>query len=231
MSLRTPCEQRVRISHQKLARHIKVLEKELQEIDNDSTLGCALARPGATRRVADNFREWAHVGRTFLPRRRTQARSTDGRLRVSPDLLLHTPVRRWKGKSKIAGGRAALRAGLYMAPFCKPVPPHLKVFYRACSATASRRWSLIRVARKVPHHPQRHAQGSKTVATRLTNNQSAGLSAQRRASKDHHRRKRLPSRRRQEARSQSLTEKWVSDLSGCYPSGFAKIRRRFACLD
>jgi len=58
---------------------------------------------------------------------------------------------RWKGKSMIGGGRAALRAGLYMAALsASQHHPQLKAFYRRLLAAGKPKMvALIAVARKI----------------------------------------------------------------------------------
>jgi transposase len=58
---------------------------------------------------------------------------------------------RWKGKSMIGGGRAALRAALYMAALsASRCNPTLKAFYqRLLSAGKPKMVGLLAVARKI----------------------------------------------------------------------------------
>ncbi|MGY3694877.1 transposase [Bradyrhizobium sp. USDA 3240] len=137
-----------------LARHIKVLEKELPEIDNDiDTLvrGSPVWRakeellvsfPGVSNTLARTF--LAEVPELGALNRR-QIASLAG---LAP---FTRQSGRWKGKSMIGGGRAKLRAGLYMAALsARRYHPQLKVFYRRLvTAGKPKMVALIAVARKV----------------------------------------------------------------------------------
>lgn len=137
-----------------LARHIKVLEKELPEIDNDiDTLvrGSPIWRykeelmisfPGVSNTLARTF--LAEVPELGTLNRR-QIASLAG---LAP---FTRQSGRWKGKSMIGGGRAALRAGLYMAALsASRHHPQLKGFYRRLLAAGKPKMvALIAVARKV----------------------------------------------------------------------------------
>ncbi|MGY3696022.1 transposase [Bradyrhizobium sp. USDA 3240] len=137
-----------------LARHIKVLEKELPEIDNDiDTLvrGSPVWRakeellvsfPGVSNTLARTF--LAEVPELGALNRR-QIASLAG---LAP---FTRQSGRWKGKSMIGGGRAKLRAGLYMAALsASRYHPQLKVFYRRLvTAGKPKMVALSAVARKV----------------------------------------------------------------------------------
>ena len=137
-----------------LARHIKVLEKELPEIDNDiDTLvrGSPVWRakeellvsfPGVSNTLARTF--LAEVPELGALNRR-QIASLAG---LAP---FTRQSGRWKGKSMIGGGRAKLRAGIYMAALsASRYHPQLKVFYRRLvTAGKPKMVALIAVARKV----------------------------------------------------------------------------------
>ncbi|MBR1165332.1 IS110 family transposase [Bradyrhizobium elkanii] len=137
-----------------LARHIKVLEKELPEIDNDiDTLvrgspvwrakeGLLVSFPGVSNTLARTF--LAEVPELGTLNRR-QIASLAG---LAP---FTRQSGRWKGKSMIGGGRAKLRAGLYMAALsASRYHPQLKVFYRRLvTAGKPKMVALIAVARKV----------------------------------------------------------------------------------
>jgi len=137
-----------------LARHIKVLEKELPEIDNDiDTLvrGSPVWRdkeelmisfPGVSNTLARTF--LAEVPELGTLNRR-QIASLAG---LAP---FTRQSGRWKGKSMIGGGRAALRAGLYMAALsASQHHPQLKAFYRRLlTAGKPKMVALIAVARKI----------------------------------------------------------------------------------
>jgi len=137
-----------------LVRHIKVLEKELPEIDNDIdtlVLGSPVWRakeellvsfPGVSNTLARTF--LAEVPELGALNRR-QIASLAG---LAP---FTRQSGRWKGKSMIGGGRAKLRAGLYMAALsASRYHPQLKVFYRRLvTAGKPKMVALIAVARKV----------------------------------------------------------------------------------
>jgi transposase len=137
-----------------LARHIKVLEKELQEIDND--IDTLVRGSPAWRDKEELLTSFPGVGntlaRTFLAE--TPELGSLNRREIASLAGLAPFTRqsgRWKGKSKIAGGRAALRAGLYMAALsASRWHPQLKVFYRRLLSTGKPKMvALIAVARKV----------------------------------------------------------------------------------
>lgn len=137
-----------------VARHIKRLEKELPDIDNDID---TLVRGSPVWREKDqlltSFPGVSHtLARIFLAEvpelgalNRRQIASLAG---LAPFIRQSG---RWKGKSKIGGGRAALRAALYMAALSAiRCHPQLKVFYRRLvSAGKPKMVALIAVARKV----------------------------------------------------------------------------------
>lgn len=137
-----------------LARHIKALEKELPEIDEDiDTLvrGSPVWRekedllvsfPGVSNTLARLFlAEAPELGR--LTRR--EIASLAG---VAP---FTRKSGKWRGKSMIGGGRSALRTGLYMAALSAArYNPDLKVFYRRLvDAGKPKMVALIAVARKI----------------------------------------------------------------------------------
>jgi transposase len=137
-----------------LTRHIKVLEKELPEIDRDiDTLvrGSPVWRekedllvtfPGVRNTLARTFlAEVPELG--TLSRR--QIASLAG---VAP---FTRQSGRWRGKSMIAGGRAALRAALFLAALSATrCHPSLKAFYRDLLARGKPKMvALIAVARKI----------------------------------------------------------------------------------
>jgi transposase len=137
-----------------VARHIKLLEKELPDIDNDiDTLvrGSPVWRdkeellisfPGVSNTLARLF--IAEVPELGALNRR-QIASLAG---LAPFVRQSG---RWKGRSKIGGGRSALRAGLYMAALSAiRCHPQLKVCYRRLvSAGKPKMVALIAVARKL----------------------------------------------------------------------------------
>jgi transposase len=137
-----------------LARHIKVLEKELPQIDQDID---TLVRGSPAWREKENLLvSFPGVGntlaRTFLAEapelgtlNRRQIASLAG---VAP---FTRQSGRWKGKSMIAGGRTALRSALFLVALSAiRCHPDLKSFYRQLLARGKPKMvALIAVARKI----------------------------------------------------------------------------------
>jgi transposase len=137
-----------------LSRHIKVLEKELPEIDNDiDTLVRGSPAWRGKEELLTSFPGVSHtLASIFLAE--VPELGTLNRRQVASLAGLAPFTRRsgkWKGKSKIGGGRAALRASLYMAALSAiRCHPQLKAFYRRLlSAGKPKMVALIAVARKV----------------------------------------------------------------------------------
>ena len=137
-----------------LVRHIKVLEKELLEIDNDiDTLVRGSPVWRAKEELLVSFPGVSNtLARTFLAE--VPELGTLNRRQIASLAGLAPFTRqsgRWKGKSMIGGGRAKLRAGLYMAALsASRYHPQLKVFYRRLvTAGKPKMVALIAVARKV----------------------------------------------------------------------------------
>ncbi|EJN16270.1 transposase [Bradyrhizobium sp. YR681] len=137
-----------------LARHIKALEKELPEIDNDiDTLVRGSPVWRAKEELMISFPGVSNtLARTFLAE--VPELGTLNRRQIASLAGLAPFTRqsgRWKGKSMIGGGRAALRAGLYMAALsASQHHPQLKAFYRRLLAAGKPKMvALIAVARKV----------------------------------------------------------------------------------
>lgn len=137
-----------------LARHIKLLEKERAGIDGD--IDTLVRGSPAWRAKEDLLVSFPGVGnvlaRTFLAEMpelgaldRHEIASLAG---VAP---FTRQSGRWKGKSMIGGGRAPVRAALYMAAMsairCNTV---LQLFYRRLLAAGKPKMvALIAVARKI----------------------------------------------------------------------------------
>jgi transposase len=137
-----------------IARHIKMLQKELTEIDGD--IDSMVRGSPVWREKEDLLVTFPGVGnilaRTLLAEMpelgeldRQEIASLAG---VAP---FTRQSGRWKGKSLIGGGRAPVRAALYMAAMsairCNPV---LKAFYRRLLAVGKPKMvALIAVARKI----------------------------------------------------------------------------------
>ena len=137
-----------------LARHIKVLEKELQAISDDigslvraspvwrANEDLMVSVPGVADKTSTSLlADIPEIGR--LTRR--QIASLVG---VAP---FTRQSGRWKGKSMIAGGRAAARTAIYMAALsASQHNPVLKAFYlRLLAAGKPKMVALIAVARKL----------------------------------------------------------------------------------
>jgi transposase len=137
-----------------LARTIKTLEKELPEIDGD--IDTLVRGSPAWREKEDLLVTFPGVkntlARTFLAEVPELGRLTRRQIASLAGLAPFTRRSgRWIGKSMISGGRAPLRAALYMAALsasrCNPV---LKSFYqRLLSAGKPKMLALIAVARKI----------------------------------------------------------------------------------
>lgn len=137
-----------------LTRTIRTLEKELPQIDTD--IDTLVRGSSAWREKEDLLVTFPGVkntlARTFLaelPELGTLSRREVASLAgVAP---FTRQSGRWKGKSMIGGGRAALRAALYMAALtasrCNPI---LRAFYQhLLSAGKPKMVGLIAVARKI----------------------------------------------------------------------------------
>jgi transposase len=137
-----------------LVRHIKVLERELQDLTDDisglirgspawrETEDLLISVPGVAGKTSSSLlAEVPELGR--LTRR--QIASLVG---VAP---FSRESGRWKGKSMIAGGRAPARTAIYMAALsASHHNPVLRAFYRRLLAAGKPKMvALIAVARKL----------------------------------------------------------------------------------
>jgi transposase len=137
-----------------ILRHIKMLEKELAEIDND--IGTLVRGSPAWREKEDLLVTCPGIG-TTLARTLLAEMPELGNLnrREIASLAGVAPFTRqsgrWKGKSMIAGGRAPVRSALYMAALSAiSFNPPLKSFYqRLLSVGKPKMLALIAVARKI----------------------------------------------------------------------------------
>jgi transposase len=144
-------DRRVRSS---LARHIKVLEKELPDIDGE--IGTLIRGSPVWREQEDLLVSVPGIG-TTLARNFLADVPELGRLdrRRIASLVGVAPFTRqsgrWKGKSFITGGRPCARAGLFMAALvASRHNPVLKAFYqRLLTAGKPKMVALIAVARKL----------------------------------------------------------------------------------
>jgi transposase len=137
-----------------IVRHIRVLEKELPGIDDD--IGTLVRSSPAWRENEELLVTFPGVSnklaRTFLAEVPELGRLNRREIASLAGLAPFTRQSgRWKGKSMIGGGRAPLRAALYMAALsasrCNSV---LKLFYqRLLSAGKPKMVALIAVARKI----------------------------------------------------------------------------------
>lgn len=137
-----------------ILRHLAMLEKELPQIDND--IGTLVRGSPIWREKEDLLVSFPGIAsilaRTFLAEvpelgnlTRREVASLVG---VAP---FTRQSGRWKGKSMIAGGRAAARMAAFMAAFsairCNPV---LRAFYQRLLALGKPKMvALIAVARKI----------------------------------------------------------------------------------
>jgi transposase len=137
-----------------ILRHIKMLEKELTEIDND--IGTLVRGSPVWREKEDLLVTFPGIG-TTLARTLLAEMPELGNLnrREIASLAGVAPFTRqsgrWKGKSMIAGGRAPVRSALYMAALSAiNFNPPLKRFYqRLLSVGKPKMVALIAVARKI----------------------------------------------------------------------------------
>jgi transposase len=137
-----------------LARHITVLQQELTKIDDDIDM---MVRGSPAWREKENLLvSVPGVGNIIsrillaeLPELGSLDRQEIASLAGLAPFTRQSGA--WKGKSRIGGGRAAVRAALYMAAMsairCNPA---LKVFYRRLLAAGKPKMvALIAVARKI----------------------------------------------------------------------------------
>jgi len=137
-----------------ILRHIRVLEKELPEIDED--IGTLVRGSTVWREKEDLLVSFPGIGNT-LPRTLLAELPELGALtrRQIASLVGVAPFTRqsghWKGKSMIGGGRAAARTALYLAALvASRHNPILKTFYaRLLAAGKPKMVALIAVARKI----------------------------------------------------------------------------------
>jgi transposase len=137
-----------------ILRHIKVLEKEVPEIDED--IGTLVRGSPAWREKEDLLVSFPGIGNT-LARTLLAEVPELGELtrREIASLVGVAPFTRqsgrWKGKSKIAGGRATARTAIFIAALvacrCNPI---LNAFYRRLLIAGKPKLvALIAVARKI----------------------------------------------------------------------------------
>ena len=137
-----------------LARTIKTLEKELPEIDTD--IDTLVRGSPAWREKEDLLVSFPGIGntlaRTLLAELPELGRLNRREIASLAGLAPYTRQSgRWKGRSMIGGGRAPLRAALYMAALSAIRSNRvLKSFYqRLLSAGKPKMVALIAVARKI----------------------------------------------------------------------------------
>ena len=137
-----------------ILRHIKVLEKEIPEIDND--IGTLVRGSPAWREKDDLLVSVPGIGKVLS--RTVLAEIPElGNLtrREIASLVGLAPFTRasghWKGKSMIGGGRTAARAALFLAALvASRYNPALKIFYQRLLALGKPKMvALIAVARKL----------------------------------------------------------------------------------
>jgi transposase len=137
-----------------ILRHVRMLEKELLDVDTD--IGALVRGSPAWREKEELLVTVPGVGnilaRTFLAELPELGKLNRREIASLAGLAPFTRQSgRWKGKSMIGGGRAALRAALYMAALSAiRCNRSLKVFYqRLLSAGKPKMVGLIAVARKI----------------------------------------------------------------------------------
>jgi len=137
-----------------IVRHIKVMEKELAEIDND--IGTLVRGSAAWRHKEDLLVTFPGIAnklaRTLLAEMPELGSLTRRQIASLAGLAPFTRQSgHWKGKSMIAGGRAPVRSALYMAALSAiTCNPPLKCFYRRLLAAGKPKMvALIAVARKI----------------------------------------------------------------------------------
>jgi transposase len=137
-----------------ILRHVRMLEKELLDVDTD--IGTLVRGSPAWREKEELLVTVPGVGntlaRTFLAELPELGRLNRREIASLAGLAPFTRQSgRWKGKSMIGGGRAALRAALYMAALSAiRCNRSMKVFYqRLLSAGKPKMVGLIAVARKI----------------------------------------------------------------------------------
>jgi transposase len=137
-----------------ILRHVRMLEKELLDVDQD--IGALVRGSPAWREKEELLITVPGVGntlaRTFLAELPELGRLNRREIASLAGLAPFTRQSgRWKGKSMIGGGRAALRAALYMAALSAiRCNRSMKVFYqRLLSAGKPKMVGLIAVARKI----------------------------------------------------------------------------------
>jgi transposase len=137
-----------------ILRHVRMLEKELLDVDTD--IGALGRGSPAWREKEELLVTVPGVGntlaRTFLAELPELGRLNRREIASLAGLAPFTRQSgRWKGKSMIGGGRASLRAALYMAALSAiRCNRSLKVFYkRLLSAGKPKMVGLIAVARKI----------------------------------------------------------------------------------
>jgi transposase len=137
-----------------ILRHVRMLERELLDVDKD--IGALVRGSPAWREKEELMVTVPGVGntlaRTFLAELPELGRLNRREVASLAGLAPFTRQSgRWKGKSMIGGGRAPLRAALYMAALSAiRCNRSMKVFYqRLLSAGKPKMVGLIAVARKI----------------------------------------------------------------------------------
>jgi transposase len=143
-----------RRTRRSIARLLKALEKELSDIDQD--IDEAVRGSPAWREKEDLLSSVPGVGavvaRTLIAELPELGRLTRRQIASLAGLAPFTQASgQWKGKSFIGGGRAGVRAALYMAALSAARSNRdLKLFYRRLiQAGKAKKLALIAVARKL----------------------------------------------------------------------------------
>lgn len=137
-----------------IERHIRMLEKELVDIDDD--IGTLVRGSPAWRDKEDLLVSFPGIGNTLARTLLAEMPELGGLTRRQiASLAGVAPFTRqsgqWKGKSMIAGGRAPVRSALYMAALSASNrnPPLMRFYQRLLSLGKPKMVALIAVARKI----------------------------------------------------------------------------------
>ena len=166
------------------AYHQDARERSCRRSTVTSIRWCAVRRLGAKRKTSWSASRGSSntLARTFLAELPELGRLSRREIASLAGLAPYTRQSgRWKGKSMIGGGRAALRTALYMAALsASRCNRALKVFYqRLLSAGKPKMVALIAVARKILTILNAMVRDKKAMADRLTKNTVAEVRAKR----------------------------------------------------
>jgi transposase len=156
-----------------IERHLAVLQAELSDLDKD--IDQAIRDTPAWRADANLLHSVPGIGpatlRTLVAELPELGRLTRRKIAALAGVA---PVNRdsgtRRGRRTIAGGRAPVRAALYMAALVasranQRIAPYYK---RLRAAGKPAKQALVRLHAQTPRHPQRHPARPKTVENRVT---------------------------------------------------------------